>query len=86
MQIITLAQLNEYQRFSGDDDMWSRGQWQRLNSPEDWYLIRQLLQDIIIVHRGLAASAYTDKLDKDLQHYCDNAATIEELHRMAQVR
>ena len=39
MEYITLPKLKEYQKFGGDDDIWSRGSNKRFNSSEEWYLI-----------------------------------------------
>ena len=85
MKNITLPKLREYQKFGGDDDMWSRGTNKRLNSSEEWYLIRSLIQDITLVKKGLASIEYTEKLNNDLLKYCDGEATVKEIERMALV-
>jgi hypothetical protein len=79
MENITLSKLREYQKFEGDDDMLSRGSNKRLNSSEEWYLIRSLIQDITLVKKGLASMEYTEKLNNDLLKYCDCETTVKEI-------
>ena len=85
MENITLNKLREYQKFGGDDDMWSRGSNKRLNSSEEWYLIRSLIQDITLVKKGIASKQYTEKLYNNLLKFCDGEATVKEIERMALV-
>jgi hypothetical protein len=82
MENITLPKLREYQKFGGDDDMWSRGS-KRLNSSEEWYLIRSLIQDITLVENGTASIGYKEKLNNDLLKYCDGEETVKEIEKMA---
>lgn len=82
MENITLPKLREYQKFGGDDDMWSRGS-KRLNSSEEWYLIRSLIQDITLAKKGVASKEYKEKLNDDLLKYCDGEATVQEIEKMA---
>jgi len=85
MEKITLLKLREYQKFGGDDDIWSRGSNRKLNSYEEWILIRSLIQDITLVKSGCASIEYEEKLNDDLLKYCDGDATVKEIERMALV-
>jgi hypothetical protein len=82
MENITISKLKEYQKFQGDDDFWSRGQ-KKLNSAEEWYLIRSLMQDIRLAEKELASPEYSERLKGDLTKYCDSEATVQEIKRLA---
>ena len=84
MEIITIPKLNEYQKFAGDDDWWSRMPlYKSLNSTKEWYLISSLIQDIKLVQTGLASNEYAEKLNNELIKYCDSDESIKEIKRMA---
>jgi len=59
--VITLEMLSIYERYGGDADTYARaaGQADRTAlSDDDWSRIDTLVQDLILVVRGLAAPAF----------------------------
>jgi hypothetical protein len=82
MENITLLKLRKYQKFGGDDDIWSRGS-KRLSSSEEWFLIRSLIQDISLVKKRITSIEYKENLSNDLLKYCDSEATVKEIGKIA---
>jgi len=77
MEVITIPKLNEYEKFGGDGDWFSRLSIPTssiLNSDKEWHLIEGLIQDIKLVKGGLVSDEYAEKLKGQLVKYCDNAA------------
>jgi hypothetical protein len=84
--MITLKKLKIFQQYSGNLDA-----LRQTNSADkdaitshDWFVIGNLIQDIKLVNRGLAASSYAAKAEEELKNACDDETTIGELRKMAE--
>jgi len=51
-------------------------------SNEDWSSIDHLLNDLHIVHQGLASSSFVGQIEKRLSEECDSIETIMALKAM----
>lgn len=84
--MITKEKLKIFQEFDGDVDQWVFFGSKREHSimqDADWSLIESLLQDILIVRRGLASEKYAENLKIRLRENCDRLETIGLLEQLA---
>lgn len=84
--MITQRKLKIFQEYSGDLDA-----LRHANSADkdaitshDWFVIGNLIQDIKLVNRGLAASSYAAKAEEELKNACDDETTVSALRKMAE--
>lgn len=75
--MITLEKLNTYKSYNGDIDGWARSgpSWQKqVMTDEDWFLIENLIQDLTLVQRGLAAPDFIENLNNRLKDKCNDGS------------
>ena len=80
--MITLEKLNIYKRYNGDIDGWARvgsEVEQEIMQDEDWYLIEDLIQDLILMNSGKSATSYKEKTKTKLEEMCENEQVIQIL-------
>ena len=83
--MITIDKLKIYKSYDGDIDGWAR----RMNrnderiSSEDWYLIDSLIQDLLIVQKGLASKQFAENVDRKLLENLQDGSTIIYLKSLA---
>ncbi|UFH55290.1 hypothetical protein [Spirosoma sp. KNUC1025] len=70
----------DYVRFSHTASKKERLQMEELDNDD---LIENLIQDILIVKKGLASNEFADKLQKRLVENCENEQVFEELKSLA---
>lgn len=83
--MITLEKLKIFEHYKEDVDAFSRAPLrdQKLISEKDFFFITSLLQDLRLVQRKLASSAYEATLQCKLAEACDNTETIRYFNSMA---
>ncbi|RPD41897.1 hypothetical protein [Chitinophaga barathri] len=84
--MITQEKLKIFKHYSGDLNA-----LRQTNSTEkdtitahDWFVIGNLLQDIMLVSKGLASEAYAVRVWEELKHACADQETVDELKKMAE--
>jgi hypothetical protein len=83
--MLTLEKVKEFDRFGGNGDAWERG-WARPStvlSNEEFVLIERFLEDLLIIHRGLASSEYQARAEERLRVSCEGVEVIDALRDMA---
>ena len=83
--MLTEDKIKIYKSFEGDGDQFLRsGSKRQLRKMEDgdWALIESLLQDILLVSRGLASTQFENRLKIQLVISCDNEKTIVSLNKL----
>jgi hypothetical protein len=84
--MITQEKIKIFRRYEGDIDGWARSGSDRermLMSENDWHSLNELLQDLILVKRGLTSSEFVNALNHKLTTSCDSDKTIDELKKLA---
>lgn len=85
--MITESKIKIYIAYKGDIDAWGRvnkKNERELMTDSDWYQLKGLVQDLVIISRGLASESYIIQIESRLQDECDNMATINLLKKAAQ--
>jgi len=83
--MITQEKVKIYNSFQGDVDGWARmgsKKEQSIMKDNDWALIDNLLQDILLVRKGLTSKEFSDNLQKRLVESCDSSETINQLKKL----
>lgn len=83
--MITIQKLAIYSHFYGDIDGWARSgtSEQKANMRDnDWFLIDNLVQDILLMSKGLTSEIFNQKLNEKLVNSCDDNSTIQELKKI----
>lgn len=73
--MITESKIKIYKAYKGDIDAWgrvSKKNERELMTDADWYQIQGLVQDLVIISRGLASESYIIQIESRLQEECDN--------------
>jgi hypothetical protein len=83
--MITTQKLAIYRKFDGDDDGWSRA-----GSPGgetfadgDWAEIRNLLQELSLLKRGLTSADYTERIRQKLSAETSDASVAQSMMDLA---
>lgn len=80
--MLTTEKLEIYKKYKGFYDGYyiqHKGSLQHVIVGDDWELIREILQDLYLVRKGLAATSYAEALNKRLAENCENPQTIQAL-------
>ena len=75
--------LDEYRRYGGDIDAWARQDKSNTLSDDEWYLIEDIIQDLIIVKRGCASKNFQSELQNKLKEVVESEKVVSELQKMA---
>jgi hypothetical protein len=84
--MITKEKLNVYRWFNGDIDAWARSgssSQKEAMKDEDWFMIERLIQDVVLMQKGLISDDFLKDVNKRLNDNCDNEETIIEIKKMA---
>lgn len=80
--MITREHIEIYKKYNGNGDGFVRSgkptEKEVLNY-SDWKLMEELIQDIILIKKGLTSNSYSEKVFQKLNENCDNIETINEL-------
>jgi len=78
--MITLDKLKIYKYYGGDIDGWARlKQSNQKITDEDWHLIDSLLEDLLLVEKGVTSNQYAIDVNKKLLDYLDDDSSISYL-------
>jgi hypothetical protein len=80
--MITKEKLNNYIFFNGDIDGWARAGTHSQKegmSDSDWFLIDNLMQDLVIAQNGNASADFCSTLEQKLADNCDSNETVKLL-------
>lgn len=86
--MVTKEKLEIYRRFGGDMDGWARlslaNETQKtIINVDDWSTIDNLLQNLILVEKGLVSDSFAKAVNEELQAKCDCEDTIRILKELA---
>ena len=84
--MITQEKIKIYSSFQGDVDEWARigsKKEKAIMNDGDWSLIDSLVQDMLLVKKGLASKEFSETLQRRLVENCDNPETINQLRKVA---
>jgi hypothetical protein len=85
--MITITKLKEYEQYQGFYDGFYLQKVKKglnITSDDEWYLMRDLIQDLKLVNKNLASKEYEENLNKKLKENCDNEETITQLKKLAE--
>lgn len=85
-KMISLAKLRIHERYNGDLDMWLRTgkrSEKELMDSNDWHLIDTLIQDCLVIQRGLGSPSRNEEAEKRLRESCESEEIIRELEKLA---
>jgi len=85
--MITIEKLNEYEEYHGYYDGFYIQKVKNntnINSDNDWYLIRNLIQDFNLIKKGLASKKFTESFNIKLHKHFESEATIEQFKKIAE--
>lgn len=80
--MITLRQIEIYQKYNGDGDDFIRRGTETEKTIIDyphWALIDSLVQDLILIKKGHASESFAEAFKSRLEESCDSKETIEAL-------
>lgn len=84
--MITYDKLKIFQECNGDGDYWvrtSRSSQNNQFSYKDWSLIEQLISDLKLINKGLAAASYVESIEKSIKGNCSDESTITKLKELS---
>lgn len=84
--MITEDKIKIFKRYDGDIDSWARSGSKRekfIMTDNDWYIIDALIQDLLLVKKGLTSLEFTNTLNSKLKENCDSEKTINQLQKLA---
>lgn len=78
---VTLEKLRIFEKYGGSAGNYERpsGKHLRILPYEEFTFIEQLVEDVKLVKRGLAAQSYEQHVNKQIEESCDSEATAEHL-------
>jgi hypothetical protein len=85
--MITLEKLKEYEEYHGFYDGFYIQKVKKgtnISSDADWILIRNLIEDIRLVTKGLASKEFAINLDLKLKENCANKATLHKIKKLTE--
>jgi hypothetical protein len=85
--MITIEKLNEYEEYHGFYDgfyLQKVKEGTNLSNDDDWILIRNLIEDIRLVAKGLASKEFAINLDLRLREYCENEDTLHKIKKITE--
>jgi hypothetical protein len=85
--MITEEGIKIFINYLGDIDNWARrgSKKDKLTiKDKDWYLIDNLIQDVILVKKGLTSMEFESNLKNRLKENCDGEDSINQLKRFAE--
>ncbi len=83
--MITLKLLNDYLKYSGNLDAWSRVNRNKVSLYDDWMLIDNLIQNLKLIENNLASESFILETKNKILENCDNYITISKFYKIAGV-
>ena len=80
--MLTLGKVKEFDRFRGDGDVWSHSRSTVL-SDEEFSAIERILEDMIMIERGLVSKDYEAAVMGKLGDTCNGKETVDALRVLA---
>jgi len=80
--MITLKHLKIYKKYGGDGDAFVRSCTKKekyLMTFDDWKLIEEFIQGLIIIRNNSASSTFSNNLYNKIEQNCDSQETINDL-------
>lgn len=80
--MISIDKIKIFQKYQGDIDYWARSSNKKeklIISDNDWFLIDTLIQDMLLVKKGLSTKEFEANLDHRLKESCYNHEAIDHL-------
>lgn len=83
--MLTKEKITSYQKYGGDLVGYLRMNKQEENIFEagEWAELGSIIQDLVIIRKGLAAPSYMITVDNKLNAMCDNVFTIGLIKELA---
>ena len=84
--MITENKIKVYKKYNGDIDNWARNNSKKerlIISDDDWYLIDELIQDLVLIKKQLTSSKFNNSLSEKIVGYCENQKVISQLEKLA---
>lgn len=86
--MVTKEKLEIYRHYGGDIDGWERlslaNETQKtIINADDWSAIDSLLQNLILMEKGLVSDSFAKAVNEELQAKCDCEDTIRILKELA---
>ena len=83
--MITAPKLDIYRKFDGDDDGWSRAGCPggEMFADGDWVEIRNLLQELSLLKRGVTSADYAERIRQKLSAVTSDASVAEIMMDLA---
>jgi hypothetical protein len=85
--MITKNKLQIYANYNGDLDMWLRTgkkSEKEMMTSADWHLIDTLIQDCVVLERGLGSDSRNAEAIARLNESCEGMSTVEYLKEASQ--
>lgn len=86
--MITASKLNEYENYHGNYDGFYLQKVKtgtNITNNDEWYLIKDLIQDLILVQKGLSTQDFAEKVNKKILENCDSIETIKKMKLLAKI-
>jgi hypothetical protein len=82
---ITAPKLDIYRKFDGDDDGWSRAGCPggEMFADGDWARVRNLLQELSLLKRGLTSADYAERIRHTLSVETSDASVAQTMMDLA---
>lgn len=83
--MITEELINMFKKYDGNIDNWARNSSKKeklIITDDDWYLLDSLLQDLLLVKKGLTSTDFNSRLNINIVKSCKNKNTISKLKKL----
>jgi hypothetical protein len=87
--MITIEKLKEYEEYNGFYDGFYIQKVKNntnINDDKDWFYIDNLIQDFIIIDKGLASDTFITMRQKEIEENFDNKDTLKYFRTMVRKR
>ncbi|HEY1031074.1 MAG TPA: hypothetical protein VGD89_04835 [Flavipsychrobacter sp.] len=82
--MITEQKIRTYISYNGDIDAWARAASMTNIENEDWYIIENLIQDLVMMEHDVVADKYKHEVENKLAKQCADEHTIALMKAFAQ--
>ena len=84
--MLTIAQLEIYKKYNGDQDALSRCGTQeekKILNDSDFRRLDKFISDLSLDYQGLASENFISNLEQELKNSCRDREVVEELRKVA---
>jgi hypothetical protein len=81
--MISIDKIKIFCKYQGDIDFWARSGSKKeklIIDDNDWYIIDTLIQDMLLVRKGLSTKEFKENLDNKLKELCSDQEVIKQLN------